>query len=210
MTATQCIQLLAFTLPLFLLLRQALVTVRRRSVSTTRVSPKQQAQEIHVCTPSSNRVHIGRFTDSNPTGARTPHIGAKTPRATQERALNLDNTRFDDHPYPGTKKQKQGACPPRRQCVALRRPELAVRKGSGCRRADEWRPVCLPTLEQGSGDRNRQHNAEGRRKRNNNTGTHSSGLMGLNWTASSVYSLRHAGQRLLRFSLMWCQQNWQT
>lgn len=32
--------------------------------------------------------------------------------------------------------------------------------------------------------------------------THSSGCMGLNWTASSVYSLRHAGQRLLRFSLM--------
>lgn len=36
--------------------------------------------------------------------------------------------------------------------------------------------------------------------------THSSLLIGLNWTASSVYSRRHAGQRPLRFSLMWCQQ----
>jgi hypothetical protein len=35
---------------------------------------------------------------------------------------------------------------------------------------------------------------------------HSSGCMGLNSTVVSSYSLRHAGQRPFRFSLMWCQQ----
>ena len=36
---------------------------------------------------------------------------------------------------------------------------------------------------------------------------HSSWLTGLNCTLSSEYSRRQAGQRPLRFSLMWCQQN---
>lgn len=40
-------------------------------------------------------------------------------------------------------------------------------------------------------------------------GAHSSGLIGLNCTPSSVYSLRQAGHCPLRFSLIWCQQNLQ-